>query len=137
MVSTMKISALRDIYHSDLERLSELGIEDHDDLLEHAGDPAARAALMRSTGISHPKLLKWASRADIARIEGICDGFALLLENVGIDTVPELAERTAAELYPKLAAVNTRKEVMKKLPDQPKLNAWINYAMKLRRKIYY
>ena len=133
----MKVSELAEIHHSDIEKLSLLGIEDHEDPLEQAGNPGARAALISSTGISHPRILKWVSRADIARVDGICERFAMVLEHVGIDTVTELAERTASELYPKITAVNKRKRLMMALPDESRLGAWIDHAMKLQRKIFY
>lgn len=133
----MKVSELVDIHHSDIEKLSLLGIEDHEDLLEHAGHACERATLIASTGISHSRLLKWVSRADMARIDGICERFALLLEHVGIDTVPELAERTTSELYQKLTAANHRKRLVAALPDESQLSTWIDHALTLQRKIFY
>jgi predicted flap endonuclease-1-like 5' DNA nuclease len=82
--------------------LNDAGIVWLDEFLEVAGPVDGRKALATQTGIDARQLLEWANRADLMRISGVTAALADLLENSGVDTVRELAQRNAANLYQKL-----------------------------------
>jgi hypothetical protein len=54
-----------------------------------------------------------------------------------VDTVPELAQRTAANLYKKIIEINTVKKLVRKLPTEKQVADWIDQAKKLPRSISY
>jgi len=54
-----------------------------------------------------------------------------------VDTVLELAQRNPENLYQKLAAVNQEKELVRKLPGQAQVSAWIEQAKELPRVVTY
>lgn len=82
--------------------LNDAGIVWLDEFLEVAGPVDGRKALATQTGIDARQLLEWANRADLMRIAGVTAALADLLENSGVDTVRELAQRNAANLHQKL-----------------------------------
>lgn len=106
--------------------LNDAGITWLDEFLEVAGPADGRKALATQTGIAASQLLEWANRADLMRIAGVTAGFADLLENSGVDTVRELAQRNAENLYAKLyeAAGN-------EAPSQEAVISWIAAAKTL------
>jgi len=53
--------------------------------------------------------MNWVNRADLARVKGVGSEYADLLENSGVDTVPELAQRNPSNLYHKMIEVNEKK----------------------------
>lgn len=106
--------------------LNDAGIVWLDEFLEVAGSADGRKALGTQTGITPSQLLEWANRADLMRLSGVTAAFADLLENAGVDTVRELAQRNAANLYQKLyeAAGNLA-------PTQSDVENWIAAAKEL------
>lgn len=118
-------------------KLQAVGILTQEQLLKGGAHPTDRQHLERETGISHTLLLKWLNRADLARIRGIGEEYADLLERTGVDTVPELAQRNAAHLYTSMAAVNKEKLVVRHLPSESQVADWIAQAKGLDRALFY
>jgi predicted flap endonuclease-1-like 5' DNA nuclease len=134
-----------------MTRLSE--IEGLDDLMEQklisasittveafvaaSATSKERAELSKKIDVAEKIILKWANRADLARVKGIGTGFADLLEAAGVDTVPELAQRKAENLLVKLTEVNNEYNFAKKLPTEKQLEDWITQAKNLPRVLYY
>jgi hypothetical protein len=54
-----------------------------------------------------------------------------------VDTVPELAQRNAENLYAKLAATNDEKKLVRRLPTQKQVSDWVAQAKNLPRIITY
>src|SRR5690606_5587850 len=71
--------------------LQQAGIDDQAKLLEACSTRKGRDTIAEQTGISHKLILKWTNQADLARISGIGEEYAELLERSGVDSVPELA----------------------------------------------
>ncbi|MEM7343732.1 MAG: DUF4332 domain-containing protein [Chloroflexota bacterium] len=117
--------------------LAEAGLTDQDELLARGGSPADRKALAETTGISGKLILKWLNRADLARVKGIGEEYADLLEHAGVDTVPDLARRNAANLQAKLAEVNSEKGLVKTTPSETQVSKWVEQAKELPRVITY
>jgi hypothetical protein len=53
------------------------------------------------------------------------------------DTVPELAQRNATNLYAKLVEVQAAKKLVRKMPVESQVADWIEQAKKLPRVITY
>src|SRR5262245_38236616 len=83
------------------DKLKTAGIITIDGLLEKGATKRDRAALAHKSGISETLLLTWVNHADLFRIKGVAGQYAELLEAAGVDTVVELAQRSAANLHAK------------------------------------
>jgi hypothetical protein len=69
--------------------------------------------------------------SDLLRISGISEEYRGLLEASGVDTVPDLAQQNAANLYERLMAVNLEKHLVPKSPTLTQVAAWIEQANQL------
>jgi hypothetical protein len=114
-----------------------LGVETVESLLERGASPQGRKALVEGTGISAKRILKWVNRADLARVKGVGEEYADLLELAGVDTVPELAQRNAESLYAKLAEINDKRQVVRRTPSLSAVQGWVAHAKELGRVITY
>jgi len=106
------------------------------DLLLKTRLPKDRKALSERTGVPQELILKWANLADLIRIKGINEEFAALLEELGVDTVPELAQRNPENLYHKIDEVCRAKPYVPK-PSLENVRHWIEQAKNLNRMLEY
>ena len=113
------------------------GITNVDELLEKGSTPKGRKEIIKATGISEKRLLRWVNMADLYRIPGIGKEYAELLEAAGVDTVPELAQRAPASLLEKMTAANTQKKMVRRLPTKAQVESWVTQAKSLPRVITY
>jgi len=113
-------------------RLSRFDITTTDDLLERCADRSGRRKLAEISGISEKLLLKWANMADLMRISGIGPEYSELLEAGGVDTVKVLRNRRASNLARKLAQVNVRKKLTRRVPSEATVERWVGAAKRLR-----
>ncbi len=118
-------------------KLQESWIVTQEQLLEQGANPAGRKKIAEATGISEKLILKWLNRADLARVKGIGEEYADLLEYAGVDTVPELAQRNAANLYAKIVEVNGERKLVRSLPSEKQVGEWIVQAKQLDRALFY
>ncbi len=118
-------------------KLNEQGIKTQADLLTQGGKPDGRKAIAEKTGIGETLILKWLNRADLARIKGVGEQYADLLECVGVDTVPELGQRNAKNLHETMEKANEEKKLVKALPVLSQVEGWVEQAKKLDRALFY
>lgn len=119
-------------------KLTESGVKSQEDLLVAGSTPKARKELAAKTGISGKLLLEWINRADLARVKGIGEEYADLLELAGVDTVPELARRNAVNLHKKLIEVaEAKKNVVRRVPAASEVTKWVAAAKELPRAVKY
>lgn len=130
-----KLSDIEGIGKVYAEKLASAGVSDQDKLLNHGSTAKGRKELSAKTGVSEKMLLEWCNRADLARVKGIGEEYADLLEHAGVDTVPELAQRNAANLHEKMQELNTQKKLVRQLPSLNKVEDWIKQAKELPRVI--
>src|SRR5262249_22493489 len=95
------------------EKLKRIGVLTTEGLLDKCGTRKARTELAQSTGISESLLLTWVNHADLLRIKGVAGQYAELLEASGVDTVPELAQRNAANLHASMTQTNESKHLVR------------------------
>ena len=134
MAKLTKVEGIGQAYGQDLQ---EAGIATTDALLEKGASPQGRKEIAEKTGISEKLILRWVNHVDLFRVRGVGEEYADLLEAAGVDTVPELAQRNAENLYRKLVAVNQEKKLVRKLPTQGQVSGWIEQAKQLPRVITY
>ncbi len=132
-----KIIAVEGIGEVYAQKLLAAGIATVEALLEVGASPKGRQGLCDKTGIAASLILEWVNRVDLFRIKGIGEEYSDLLEVAGVDTVPELAQRNAENLYQKMVAINQEKKRVRKLPTQAQVGDWVEQAKKLPRKVTY
>ncbi len=131
------ISAIEGIGETYGAKLKELGISTTEALLERAATPKGRKELAAALDVSEKLILKWANRADLFRVKGIGEEFSDLLEAAGVDTVPELAQRTPENLHKKLLEVNAAKNLVRRPPSLSEVTSWVEHAKHLPRVLTY
>ncbi len=134
MASLLTIEGIGPVY---AEKLKAAGIGSVEALLQAGATPAGRKALADNTGISSALILEWVNHSDLFRIKGVAEEYSDLLEEAGVDTVVELAQRNAANLFQKMGEVNVAKKLVRKMPTENQVADWIAQAKKLPRILHY
>ena len=132
MANIRDIEGIGDVYAGKLEAA---GIKTDDALLQAGATRKGREDIVQATGISDTLVLKWVNRADLARVKGIGSEYADLLEASGVDSVPELAQRNAANLHAKMAEVNDAKSLVRQVPSAAQVEKWVAEAKSLDRVV--
>ncbi len=118
-------------------QLRKAGILSTKGLLEKGATTRGRDEISRSAGISGKLVLEWVNHVDLFRIKGVGEEYSDLLEEAGVDTVVELAQRNAANLYEAILETNARKKLVRRPPSKKMVKDWVANAKILPRKVYY
>lgn len=132
-----KITTIEGIGEVYALKLSEAGITTVEALLEKGASAAGRKEICTTCDVSDKLVLTWVNHADLMRIKGVGEEYADLLEATGVDTVPELAQRNADNLFAKMSEVNDNKSLVRKLPTASQVTQWVVQAKDLPRIINY
>ena len=108
-----------------------------DALLEAGKTPRGRERLSERTGIGDKLILEWVNLADLFRIKGVGEEYSDLLEEAGVDTVRELAQRRPDHLHAKLIEINAAKRLVRRLPPMVLVEDWVAQAKELPRVVEY
>ena len=96
-----------------------------------------RRAISEATGLAPEVVLYNAKKLDLMRVDGVGQKYATLLLAAGVDTVPELATRNAANLTKKCAEVNEAEGIVEDLPSEESVSDWVGQAKDLPRMLFY
>jgi predicted flap endonuclease-1-like 5' DNA nuclease len=118
-------------------KLIEAGIRTAEALLKIGATPKGRKEIAEKSGISEKLILEWVNHVDLFRIKGVGEEYADLLEEAGVDTVVELAQRKAENLLAKMQEVNKEKKLVRQLPVLAQVSSWVEQAKKMERAIHY
>jgi predicted flap endonuclease-1-like 5' DNA nuclease len=119
------------------KKLVKIGITTTNKLLKKGATPMGRKEIEEKSGIGHELVLEWVNHVDLYRIKGVAQEYSDLLEEAGVDTVPELAMRKPENLHAKLVEVNMKKSLVRQLPSVKQVADWVAQAKKLPRVIQY
>jgi predicted flap endonuclease-1-like 5' DNA nuclease len=119
------------------QKLRAAGVRTTGALLAAGATPRGRRELAQKTGIGDEYIMDWVNRADLMRVRGVGEEYGDLLEKAGVDTVVELAQRSAYQLHPKLLEVNAVKRLVRRPPSMKMVADWIVQARALPRAISY
>lgn len=119
------------------EKLHNIGVRSTERLLLVAFNKLGRKDLAAQTDIPEKLILEWVNLADLIRIKGIGEEYSDLLEEAGVDTIKELRNRNAKNLYEKIKLVNSEKGLVRRLPSQKDVETWIKEAKVLRPLVTY
>jgi predicted flap endonuclease-1-like 5' DNA nuclease len=130
----LEIEGIGDHY---LSKLNAVNLHWQAELLEQGASKKGRAEIAEKSGISESLILRWVNHIDLIRIHGIGPQFAELLEAAGVDSVPELAQRNAANLHAKLLEVNAARNLVGRDASLNEVTDWIEQAKTLPRVVTY
>ena len=130
-----KIETIEGIGPKYRKALDKAGVRTTQGLLAAGGAKKGRKELAKASGCSEHQILEWVNRADLMRISGVGTQYSDLLEAAGVDTVVELAQRNAENLYKKMADVNAAKKLVRQIPSVDQVKDWVSQAAKLPRVI--
>lgn len=133
----IKIEDIEGIGEVNGQKLRGLGITSVKKLLENTRTKSQRQQLAEQADISEKRILRFANMADLYRIKGVGQEFSELLEAAGVDTVPELAQRNAANLTAKMNEVNGEKNLARRSPNLAEVEKWVAQAKELPRALEY
>lgn len=132
MAKINTIEGVGDIYGA---KLTKVGIDTTEKLLEVGAEKKGRTKLAKDTGISDKLILTWVNHCDLYRVKGIGPQYAEILQLAGIDSVPKLARRNAASVLEKMKEVNADMPVVRGLPAQKQIENWIARAKDLPKVV--
>jgi predicted flap endonuclease-1-like 5' DNA nuclease len=134
MANLLRVEGIGEIF---AQKLSDAGVKTTNALLKQGATPKGRKEIAENSGISETLILEWVNHVDLFRIKGVFEEYADLLEEAGVDTVKELAQRNPANLYKKLVEVNEQKKLVRQLPGKSQVENWVAQAKQLDRAVFY
>ena len=134
MANLLRVEGIGEVY---AQKLSDAGIKTTNALLKQGATSKGRKEIAGNSDISETLILEWVNHVDLFRIKGVFEEYADLLEEAGVDTVKELAQRNPANLYKKLVEVNEQKKLVRQLPGKSQVENWIAQAKQLDRAVFY
>jgi len=134
MASILEIEGIGPVYR---DKLITYGIRTVEALLKQGASSSGRSKIAAGTGISPGLILEWVNHADLWRIKGVSEEYSDLLEEAGVDTVVELAQRNPENLYAKIKEVNMVKKLVRRLPSARQVADWISQAKGMPRVVTY
>jgi len=134
MAKLENIEGIGEVY---AQKLREAGVGSVDALLKQGATPRGRKGIVEKSGISEKLVLEWVNHADLFRVTGVGEEYADLLEEAGVDTVPELAQRNPENLHQKMLEVNREKKLVRRLPALSQVGDWVEQAKSLPRVVTY
>jgi predicted flap endonuclease-1-like 5' DNA nuclease len=87
--------------------------------------------LSAATGIDRDTILTTATKPDLMHVKGVGMKYATLLRASGVNNMPELASRNAADLSKKMDEVNAKEQILKDAPSADTVSGWVEDAKKL------
>lgn len=112
-------------------KLKLLGIKNSDDLLRFCGSSSTVTELARAVGVEPRMIDQLVHRADLARIRGIGEVYTMLLEEAGVNSIRDLAERCPEDLRSKFTQINSERQLVGRVPALAMVNGWVTKARRL------
>jgi predicted flap endonuclease-1-like 5' DNA nuclease len=133
----MNIEKIEGIGPKNAAALAKVGVKTTEGLLKAGATKKGRQELAEKSRISETNILGWVNRADLMRVKGVGEEYSDLLEKAGVDTVKELRNRNAANLWKAMKEVNDKKNLVRALPSQSSVEAWVAQAKQLDPVVKY
>ena len=132
-----KLDVVEGIGEKYAKDLRKVGVRSTGDLLKKGATPKGRTEIAKASGIGKALILEWVNHVDLFRIKGVGEEYSDLLEEAGVDTVVELAQRKPENLHEAIQKTNTKKKLVRQLPSAKMVKNWVAQAKDLPRKIQY
>ena len=128
-----KLSTIEGIGPSIEKKLRAAGVGSTDSLLSMGATKKGRQQISQASGLDEGRLLKFVNHADLMRIKGVGGEYSELLEASGVDSVPELKRRNAANLASAMQDVNSKKKLVRVVPGPDIVAGWVEQAKSLAK----
>ena len=119
------------------KKLAVANIMTTEQLLEAGSKKKGREDLAEKSGIAPKLILEWVNLADLMRIKGVGEEYSDLLEEAGVDTIAELANRKPENLIAKILEVNEKEKLVRRPPVLKQVQNWVEQAKKLPKIVEY
>jgi predicted flap endonuclease-1-like 5' DNA nuclease len=120
----------------DSDKLAAAGVDKASTLLKTASTPQGRAALASETGLDVAEIYTSVKKVDLMRVKGVGQKYASLLVASGVDSVPELGTRNAANLTAKMTEVNGAGTYVDNLPSEAEVSDWVAQAKTMEKMVF-
>ena len=129
------INSINGMTHIEATKLRRARVRTTVTFLQIASSRSGRALLTKETGISSPKLLHWAKRAELMKIKDLGRDYSDLLEAVGVESVSELKRRNPESLHESMSAINNKQEIVDRMPSLRRVAKWIEESKDIEIKV--
>lgn len=119
------------------QKLRAVGVDTPFELLARGAFRRGRGALATESDIEESRILTWTNNVDLYRIKGVGEEYADLLEQSGVDTIVELAQRNPANLHKRMLEINEQKKLVRRPPHLSEVQSWVDQAKGLPRVMHY
>ncbi|MFO8017025.1 MAG: DUF4332 domain-containing protein [Promethearchaeia archaeon] len=124
----IEIEGIGDKYGKDLK---ESGIDELEDIIGLSKKELEE--LSKKSGVSLKLLDKWQEHADLMRIKGIGPQYADAINQIGIDSVKEFAQRNPQNTLERIKELDKKNpDVIRRLPILDDIKDWIKQANNLK-----
>ena len=120
------IDSINGMTHTEATKLRRARVRTTVTFLQIASTRSGRALLTKETGITSPKLLHWAKRAELMKIKNLGRDYADLLEAVGVESVADLKRRNPESLHEMMHNANQAKKIVDRMPSLKTVTNWID-----------
>ena len=120
------IDSINGMTHTEATKLRRARVRTTVTFLQIASTRSGRALLTKETGITSPKLLHWAKRAELMKIKNLGRDYADLLEAVGVESVTDLKRRNPESLHEMMQNANHVKKIVDRMPSLKRVTNWID-----------
>ena len=120
------IDSINGMTHTEATKLRRARVRTTVTFLQIASTRSGRALLTKETGITSPKLLHWAKRAELMKIKNLGKDYADLLEAVGVESVSDLKRRNPESLHEMMNGINKRIKIVDRMPSLKRVTRWID-----------
>tara|TARA_B100002051_G_scaffold67854_1_gene64396 strand:+ start:391 stop:795 length:405 start_codon:yes stop_codon:yes gene_type:complete len=120
------IDSINGMTHTEATKLRRARVRTTVTFLQIASTRSGRALLTKETGITSPKLLHWAKRAELMKIKNLGRDYADLLEAVGVESVTDLKRRNPESLHEMMHNANQAKKIVDRMPSLKRVTNWID-----------
>lgn len=129
----MDITKLVGMNDKNAKLLKKEGYSTAEDLLELTD--YALKKLAKTTGVPNEELDAWQEHADLMRIDGVTPQSAYGLNEAGVDSVKELAQRNPKNTVDRMNKLGkAKKDLIGKIPTQTDVKKWVDQAKKMGGK---
>lgn len=117
--------------------LKKMRISNSMTYLVNTATPTLRKELSQKIQLDEKTILKIANICDLSRLENMPIEYATMLEEEGIDTIPELAQRNATNLSEDLEKHQSKQTGISSIPESDLISDWIEQAKTMERILEY
>ncbi len=113
------------------KKLISAGISKCEDLLKLSKDKIKELA--KKADISEKLIDKWQEFADLIRLKGVGPEYSEALNEIGIDSVKEFAQRNAKNTLDRIKKLDEKKpDLLRKLPTLKDIEGWIKESKEIK-----